>query len=171
MSFSPSNQMLICSPWNKKATKRLKCILLNEKGQQCGYIVSSMNWFSNQKYQLRKGKVNIKDCIHLPNQHRSQKDKFNIEKVPTWMMNHLKQHLKAWHCKPFVIWRFSMDKWGFTKDQFLILGQLSTYLWSTSDLQGSSCPPNGHFSLFIRWIKKRKQTLNRVPKFQWPSHW
>ena len=40
------------------------------------------------------------------------------------MMNHLKQHLKIWHCKHFVIWGFSMDKWGFIKDQFLILGQL-----------------------------------------------
>lgn len=39
-------------------------------------------------------------------------------------MNHLKQHLRVWHCKHFAIWGFIKDKWGFIKDQFLILEQL-----------------------------------------------
>lgn len=41
-----------------------------------------------------------------------------------WVMNHLKQHLRVWHCKHFAIWGFIKDKWGFIKDQFLIVGQL-----------------------------------------------
>lgn len=38
-------------------------------------------------------------------------------KVPSRVMNHLKQHLRVWHCKHFAIWRFIKDKQVFIKDR------------------------------------------------------
>lgn len=77
-----------------------------------------------------------------------------------WVMNHLKQHLRVWHCKRFAIWGFIKDKWGFIKDQFLIVEQLlhqentsTEHFWRARIVK----PIDGHCSLLVRGTNRKKQ--------------
>lgn len=41
------------------------------------WLDSFLSDFPNKKYQPGKGNIHSRDSIHLPNQHGSQRDKFN----------------------------------------------------------------------------------------------